>query len=477
MSPDILDWIAERRIEGIPIGKTAGAFGVVKLPDGGRTLGTRVVGEAGTGKSVLLGAIAFGDFTRFIPVVLWDHNGGMIDAFFAQVLAHPERPSLEERIRYVEFGNKEFAYGMPFYYDAGGDDPFTMSQRLIDILLKLDPDLASAPVLGASSLVQLGTMVGTILSAVVDQEGNHWQITEALDLLSNYNSPRWAKIRSELTGKIDAAEKFLVENYSRSTPTERHTRSWSFESRIWTYLNSPNLKATVGQGKPTIDWREVEAKRLAVIFDFRNLANQKPLEHLSLSTFEYFLTFIKRRGINAPEPISLIIDELPTLIEYQSLEPDVRSLATRFRAYKLWSTIGHQALYQLSPKLREAAWSFRNQIVGQQANITDAEDVVNNLLAIVDPMERRVVAQLLQRLPSRRFLLRRHRSEHEADRETYWVKTLDMPDISSVTQEQIAAAKLENQKQFAPRVGKVLEQIDDRLGVIADIVQPRPEVS
>lgn len=474
MSPDIFDWIIERQIAGIPIGKTPGAFGMVKLPDGGRTLGTRVVGEAGTGKSVLLGAIAFGDFIRLIPVVLWDHNGGMIDAFIAQVLAHPERQSLEQRIRYVEFGNKKYAYGMPFYYDAGGDDPFTMSQRLVDILLKLDPDLASAPVLGQSSLVQLGTMVGTIMSAIVDQEGNRWQITEALDLLSNYNSPRWMKIRSELSDKIEAAEKFLVENFGRSTLTERHTRSWSFESRIWAYLNSPSLKATVGQGKPTIDWKEVELKRLAVIFDFRNLANQKPLEQLSLSTFEYFLTFLKRRGIGARDPLSLIIDELPTLIEYQSLEPDVRSLATRFRAYKLWPTIGHQALYQLSPKLRDAAWSFRNQIIGQQANIADAEDVANNLLSIADPMERRVIAQLLQRLPSRRFLFRRHRSEHEADQQTYWIRTLDISDLARVTQEQIAAAKLENQKQFAPRVDDVLIDVESRLKKRFDIVQPRP---
>jgi hypothetical protein len=477
MTPDLFDWILERQMVGIPIGKPTTGFGEVKLPDAGRALGTRIVGEAGTGKSALLAAIAFGDFIHPIPVVLWDHNGGMIDAFFAQVLAHPAKDSLLERIRYVEFGHPEFAYGMPFYYDAGGDDPYTMSQRLVDILLKLDPDLGSAPVLGESSLVQLGTMVGMILSSIVDAEGTHWQITEALDLLANYHSPRWMRIRGELSDKISAAEKFLTENYSRSTPTERRIRSWSFESRIWTYLNSPSLKATVGQGRPTIDWQEVAAKRLAVIFDFRNLSNQKPLEHLSLLTFEYFLTFVKRRGIGAHDPISLVIDELPTLIEYQSLEPDVRSLATRFRAFRLWSTIGHQALYQLSPKLREAAWSFRNQVIGQQANMTDAEDVVNNLLGIADPLERRLVAQLLQRLPARQFLLRRQRSEQAADLQTYWIKTLDLASLGSVTPDQIAAAKLDNQRRFAPRVDAALKEIDARLAECEPVTQPRPRIA
>jgi hypothetical protein len=474
MTPDIFDWFTEQRLAGIPIGKTPGAFGVVKLPDAGRTLGTRVVGEAGSGKSVLLAAIAFGDFVRGIPVVLWDHNGGLIDAFFAQVLGQTESQALQERIRYVDFGHPEFAYGMPFYYDAGGDDPYVMSQRFVDMLLKLDPELSKAPVLGESSLVQLGTMVGTILSAYQDEAGNRWQVTEAPDLLLNFNSPRWAKIRHELGDKITPAENFLTQTFSKLTPTERRKLSWSFESRIWPYLNSPSLKATVGQGRPTINWQEVVEKQLAVIFDFRNLMNQKPLEHLSLLTFDYFLTYLKKRGIGATQPISLVIDEIPALLEYQSLEPDVRSLATRFRAYKLWPTIGHQALYQLSPKLRGAAWSFRNQLVGQQANVNDAGDVVKNLLGIADPIEQYAVVQLLQRLPSRRFLFRRQRTEQESDKETYWIKTLDVSGLGQITPEVIAEAKRENQQRFAPRGADALQDIDGRLLKGTDLRQARP---
>jgi hypothetical protein len=477
MTPNIVDYIFEQRLAGLPIGKTPGAFGVVKLPDAGRTLGTRVVGEAGSGKSVLLSAIAFGDFARGIPVVLWDHNGGLIDAFFAQVLAHPEKETLAERIRYVEFENPEFAYGMPFYYDAGGDDPFTMSQRLVDLLLKVDPELSGASVLGEASVRQLGTMVGMILAAKEDEDGNRWQVTEAADLLSNFNSPFWAKIRHEIGEKIAPAEKFLTETYSKLAPAERRKQSWSFESRIWIYLNSPSLKATVGQGKPTIDWHEVVDKQLAVAFDFRNLQGQKPMEQLSLVAFDSFLTFLKKRGIGSWSPISLVIDELPVLLEYQSLEPDVRSLANRFRAFKLWPTIGHQALYQLSPKLKDAAWSFRNQIAGQQTNIGDAEDVANNLLALVDPIERRAVAQLLQRLPARHFLFRRQRSEQEADRETYWLTSLDVPALDKVTREQIAEVKVKNQRQFSRSVSEILREIDSRLSPLQEFRQNRPKFS
>jgi hypothetical protein len=476
MTPDIFDWFSEQRISGIPIGKTPGAFGVVKLPDAGRTLGTRVVGEAGSGKSVLLSAIAFGDFIRGIPVVLWDHNGGMIDAFFAQVLGHPDKEVLQERIRFVEFGNPEFAYGMPFYYNAGGDDPFTMSQRLVDLLMKLYPELSNAPVLGEASVIQLGTMVGTILSAIADDQGNRWQVTEAPDLLLNFNSPRWAKIRHDLGDKIAPAEKFLTETFSKLTPAERRTRSWSFESRIWSYLNSPSLKATVGQGKPTIDWGETVRKQLAVVFDFRNLSSQQPLEQLSLLTFDYFLTFLKKRGIGATDPISLVIDELPTLLEFQSLEPDVRSLATRFRAFRLWPTIGHQALYQLSPKLREAAWSFRNQIIGQQANIADADEVVDNLTPIVDEKERRLVAQLLQRLSARRFLLRRQKTEQQADNQIYWMKTLDVPEVAAVSMATIAEMKRANQESMSIRVNGVLRQIGGRLAESLELSQTRPMI-
>jgi hypothetical protein len=477
MTPNILDWVLEKRLPGIPIGKVPGAFGVVKLPDAGRTLGTRVVGEAGSGKSVLLSAIAFGDFVRGIPVVLWDHNGGLIDAFFAQVLAHPEKEMLLERIRYVEFGNPEFAYGMPFYYDAGGDDPFTMSQRLVDLLLKIDPELSGASVLGEASVRQLGTMIGMILSAKEDGQGNRWQVTEAADLLSNFNSPFWAKIRHELGEKIAPAEKFLTETYSKLAPAERRKLSWSFESRIWIYLNSPSLKATVGQGKPSIDWHGVVEKQLAVAFDFRNLQGQKPMEQLSLVAFDSFLTFLKKRGIGAWSPISLIIDELPVLLEYQSLEPDVRSLANRFRAYKLRPTIGHQALYQLSPKLKDAAWSFRNQIVGEQANITDAEEVVSNLLEMTDPIERRAIAQLLQRLPSRKFLFRRQLSEQQVDIQTYWIKTLDVSGPSRVRLEQIASAKRANQRRFALPVQGTLNTIDIRLAKSSKFDQPRPQLA
>jgi len=53
-----------------------------------------VVGEAGTGKSVLLGAIAFGDFIRLIPVVLGGTQRGhdRYNALFA-VEAHGQRRS------------------------------------------------------------------------------------------------------------------------------------------------------------------------------------------------------------------------------------------------------------------------------------------------------------------------------------------------------------------------------------------------
>ena len=119
----------------------------ISIPTAARTLGVSIVAEAGSGKSVLLGSsFAFWDFAyHSVPVIMFDNAGMMTHTFFACVENQkPEvREKLKARIRYVELGNPDYAYGLPFYHDqAGTNDYYSMSQRPLDIFVKIDPDTA-----------------------------------------------------------------------------------------------------------------------------------------------------------------------------------------------------------------------------------------------------------------------------------------------------------------------------------------------
>ena len=481
-------------------------FGL-RLPDAGRTLGTRVLGGPGSGKSVLLAIMAFLDFLRGIPTVLWDINGGLIDAFWAMVLDRGghDVEMMQHRIRYVDVGNTSYAYGCPFYYKLPGDDAFAVSQRPLEIFLKVDPALKQASILGESSMREIGTATGMIMAVMDDGKSGPWQITEAVDALLHYKDRRWADVFKAVEPSVPEAVRFFRESYGQWKTEEQHQRRWSFESRCWPYVSSQTLRAIVGQTRPGIDFDGVMRQGLCVMFDFRHIRDRAVRDGLSLLWTQRLFDFIERRGVSVVQPLSLIFDEVPALLENPALEPELRRMIDRYRAMKVWPVIAHQSLSQLSPSLRESSWSFGNQIIGKQLEFEACLEIVRNLIA-VDPYrvkwpdiqeammqdpdqplrepqtmplaeQERELAAWIQHRAGRQFLVRRFYDEETPDPAVRFIaRTPDVHALRNVPRQAIERAKEENLQRFAHSVDEVLREIDARLPGQTPPQQERPKL-
>jgi hypothetical protein len=153
-----------------------------------RSMGIYVLAGRGTGKSRLLGRkIALEDFLAGFPQVIFDPVGATIDNFLdsvtglLQYIPSDERCLFWDRITYVDMSGKDgLVVPFPLYYRLGTERSLLeIAERYLQIIIKSNPDLFHAQVLGWPPLHRIGVYSGIVLSAL------GYQITEAEDLLEN----------------------------------------------------------------------------------------------------------------------------------------------------------------------------------------------------------------------------------------------------------------------------------------------------
>src|SRR5918998_5023423 len=158
------------------------------IPRSARSMGIYVLAGRGTGKSRLLGRkIAMQDFLAGFPQVIFDPVGATIDNFldavtgFLQYIPSDERHLFWDRITYVDMSGKDgIVVPFPLYYRLGTERSLLEnSRRYLQTIIKSNPDLFHAQVLGWPPLHRIGVLSGILLSAL------GYQITEAEDLLDN----------------------------------------------------------------------------------------------------------------------------------------------------------------------------------------------------------------------------------------------------------------------------------------------------
>src|SRR6266496_3288437 len=113
------------------------------LPDHARPMGIHIQAGKGSGKSRLMGrVIAFLDFMRGTPTVILDPNGPTIDNFLDKLTRLPKeyQEQLWPRVIYVDMsGQSGYVTPFPLYYRLGGETLYTISQRMLDMIQKMDP--------------------------------------------------------------------------------------------------------------------------------------------------------------------------------------------------------------------------------------------------------------------------------------------------------------------------------------------------
>jgi len=344
-------------------------------------MGIHIQSGKGTGKSRLMGRmIAWLDFVRGTPLVIFDPHGPTIDNFLDKLIRLPRnlQERLWPRVLYIDMsGNTGQVIPFPLYYRLGMESLYEISQRYLDVVRKLDPYLQTASIEGWNPFWRTGTFSGMILAAL------NFQITEAEIMLRSPSLwvERLREIQAICPEALPAVAYF--QEFTGIRENIRTRRLESFLNKIAIFSLDPTMRAIFGASQPGVNWQTVISDGLAVLLDFRQDFDVERRRFKMIWTFNYFLDFVKRRGAGRHTPISLMIDELSSLFSVDTLNGELfgkdldELINVIARNYRIWLTIAHQEQFQLTERIQKALMTLGTQIIGitsdWEASLTSAK--------------------------------------------------------------------------------------------------------
>jgi hypothetical protein len=358
-----------------------------------RNLGTGVSGTRGVGKSQLLKLLVWLNFVSYsTPCIVLDPVGATIDAILGQIpYFHPDdQRRLWRRIRYVNLSPVEHVVPLPLYYrtGVGRESLYAVSQRLPDCLVKLDPKLRDASVLGANALIELATHLGRALIAL------GYQPSEIEPLLANL--PAWEGTLREAAARhpeVRDSVAFVTEQFAALTPAGQRERSRSLLNKL-VFLADPATKAQFCAGTPVLDWAALMAKRQLWLFDLRNEHDWEARRLKLLFLWQAITDFARRWGAahagDRTQPLAVTIDEISFMFSRSAgarspLVDDLDGIINQYsRNVNLELNIAWQELYQLPPGLKETLLSLGTQFFGRMTDPDSMREVADRL-TVHDP--------------------------------------------------------------------------------------------
>jgi hypothetical protein len=354
-------------------------------------MGILMIAGRGTGKSRLLGRkIATQDFFAGFPQVIFDPIGATIDNFLDKVLwflsdfPQLERDPVWERIVYVDMSGKDgVVVPFPLYYRLGTERSLLeIAERYLQTIIKSNPDLFHAQVLGWPPLHRIGVYAGMILAAL------GYQITEAEHLLRQ--PEQWVSRFTEAIHRypeVQPAVSFFTTEYIPMREQDRLRLITPFLDKIFTFQLDPTLRAMFGAKEPGINWKEVVKKKQTILLDFRREQDEEMRRFKMLWSSDYLLSWIKTRGRSDAVPFCVIIDEFAHMT--QPVTGGTNPLAQELdefinvymRQHTIWLTVAHQELYQIDEQLRNTLLSLGTYILGGTSSMESARQLADALFS------------------------------------------------------------------------------------------------
>jgi hypothetical protein len=355
-----------------------------------RSMGIYLLAGRGTGKSRLLGRkIAMQDFLAGFPQVIFDPIGATIDNFLDKVMwflyDFPELAPdpIWNRIIYVDMSGKDgVVVPFPLYYKLGTERSLLeIAERYLQTIIKSNPDLFHAQVLGWPPLHRIGVFCGMALSAL------GFQITEAQRLLAQPEQFLPPLIHAQ-TRHPELAEviAFFRDEYIPMREGDRARLTTPFRDKIFTFPLDETLRAMFGANEPGIKWKDAARNGHTVLLDFRDEQNEEMRRFKMLWVFSYLFEWIKTRG-RSEQPFGIICDEFAHMT--QQVVSGKNPLATELdtfinvymRQHTIWFTAAHQELYQIDEQLRNTLLSLGTYILGSTSSMESARELSDALFS------------------------------------------------------------------------------------------------
>jgi hypothetical protein len=347
-----------------------------------RSMGIYVLAGRGTGKSRLMGRkIAMQDYLAGFPQVIFDPVGATIDNFldkvtrFLQYIPAAERDLFWDRIIYVDMSGKGgYITPFPLYYRIGTERSLLeIAERYLQTIIKSNPALFQAQVLGWPPLHRIGVYTGMILSAL------GYQITEAEHLLRQ--PEQWESRFREAERRypdVAPAVAFFRTDYLPMREQDRARLTTPFLDKIFTFSLDPTLRAMFGAKALGIKWHDVAQTGQTVLLDFRREQDEEMRRFKLLWVFDYLYSWIKTRGrsdefahmtqnvISGTNPLAQELDEF---------------INVYMRQHTIWFTAALQELYQIDEQLRNTMLSLGTYILGGTSSMQSARELADALFS------------------------------------------------------------------------------------------------
>jgi hypothetical protein len=359
------------------------------LNDSSRVLGQLCLGAPGVGKTILLSLLLLVDLLRGLPGCVLDPLGTLSEAFLFRLACFlSEFPAvddelLRQRLRYIELGGDSVT-SFPIYYQRHGESLFDAGNRLITVLERANPQLATSPLTWPAAR-RLALNAGMLFTAL-----GYGGLTEIESLL--FQTINWHQ-----SGKFDEAIRrnpqaadavsYFRNFYLLLPRSEQRRLAGAFLDQVYPLLADPKLRAIFSgpTNCPGIAWEEeVEANPQLVMINCNGLTDPAS-RHFALHWIVESLSgHLKIRG-RRNTPFVVTIDEFANLAA--SGTPDNKPLTDFFdellaqyaRNNQVFVTAALQSLDQVDQRLQQTLLRLGTITTGRAGSLREARALADQL--------------------------------------------------------------------------------------------------
>jgi hypothetical protein len=456
------------------------------IPAAAKRLNELWLGRPATGKTAAL-ARQMVDHLVAHPeeaMVSFDGSQSFTDTFLKIVLSQPKpvRDALLKRIIYDELGHPEWVLTLPEFHESY-EVPFEKQiQRATQNLEALNPELITqTPVIGGLSVHHYGRELFRLITCIKNDLGGTWQITEAKRLLTDRKLLSWAlKNYGHLAGN---AKWFLEEKYMKLKADEADMRVLGLIS-VLDDIEAPEIRPRVGFHRPSYTIPDIIRNGKSLLVNAIRVNDQdRTLAQLLIHVKSLVMNEISKRTPDNPFdfPFTLLLDELPSLLDYADMQKTIMRAGTYYRSRKLQTCIVAQELSQFPPELLPHIWGYANITCFSLLNADDAYELAKQLFPYIpntvkakgktdssqdiyepDRGQYLQIANQIRNLKHRECIARRQISQTESERYVLWVKrTKDA--LMTASDREVQELKDELLQKYGERVNEVTAAINRRI--------------
>lgn len=471
----------------------------VSFPLNGLLAGLLIMGRKGVGKTRLLAHLIVQNMRQCpeLSILVLDASGVLTKDIVGIILTLQERerqPLLDRLVVDIPF-HPDYTQTLPFWHPSYGTDKEDQIKKAMETINQLNPDTMSLPFMGRPAMEKMQTELFRVLSAIENEYGETFQITEATKFLDDASQIRNAL--SIVGMKVPSAREYFmnVTNPSHVDHRDFENRSYAMKS-CYLPFESPSIRARVGYYKPSYTMKEVAEHGLCCIVDGRNiLGHEKEMNYIFGQEYNFFKAVVDRRNPNYPHPPFMIVfEEASQFYAIPDMTNKIMEISNIYRSRKVIPVIDLQGTWQTkmyNDVERRGFWSMGNVLLFGLDSWDDAKEAVHNItnyepgIAPVQtpgqperyvalPQEAGYIqaANWLQHFQPRQVLMKRYLSEGVIDQYIYYVpKVQDIKTIYDGKPQNLILVDKVIEDKFLERAGKhtineMLRTINERKIII-----------